>query len=121
MARRANTNAFEQAKINHDKVINKTPIGRTALINSIDSLTETGDDAVKNGTITIQHYAETMQSVLTPIDSEEYTKPPLREATFSEYAGKLAVFNMINSANIPEEAPAAPTDTSKIDTAKRKA
>ena len=65
--------------------------------------------------------AVTMRDTLAPIETSEYTKPPLNAEQLGEIIGKHSVYAMIADAQNTSPEPAAePTDTKKIDTAKHK-
>lgn len=122
MALRKNNSSFENSVAKHEKIINKSSIGRAALLRSLDDLDASSSSDLAKGTVSINKVAETMQGILSPIDNANYTKPPLSSDTLASIAGKLVVYNTIAGAATPvETTEVKPTDTSKIDTAKRKA
>lgn len=121
MSPRPRLDPFEKAKNKYESVINIKPIGRAALLNSVRDLEDAGKTQQAAGSLTMSEFAETMHDVLVPINETEYTKPPLASEQLAELIGKRSVYAMIAQANTsaPEVA-TAPTDTKKIDTAKRK-
>jgi hypothetical protein len=122
MAPRKNINSFENAVARHEKIVEKRPIGRAALLNSIDLLESSGKDALRDSTTTINDFADTMYTFLAPVTTAEYTKPPLSSEQLANIAGKLGAYQTIVGVQTPEvEAPQVPTDTKKLDTSKRKA
>lgn len=122
MLLREHNNPFEQAKKKFDKAISAQPVGRAALLSALYGLEEAGVAQQSAGSLDMSDLATTMRDVMAPIETADYTKPPLNAEQLGEIIGKHSVYAMIAEAQATEPTAMAdePTDTKKIDTAKRK-
>lgn len=112
-------NPFEKAQKSHANVIARQPIGRTALLNSLQKLRETGGELVRDQEMGAVNYANTMHGILSTAVALE-TQPPLTDGQKAAIAGEMTGLEAITHANGDGETPSAPTDTNAIDTAKKK-
>jgi hypothetical protein len=109
---------FEKALSSHDRILDRKPIGRTAFLNAIRNLDETGSAMIAREELGVVKFATAMHGVLSQA-IETQTEPPLTEEQKQSFAGKLSGFELLMTANGEGGTP-APTDTQAIPTAKAK-
>lgn len=112
-------NSFEKELKKHDKLVSKTPVGRTALINSINRLDQAGNILIASEDMGVVRFANQMHGVISQSVSLEVI-PPLTDEQRQAFAGKLNGFELLMQANGDGDTPGGPTDPSQIPTDKAK-